>query len=273
MNSPASAGRAEHGMDRSFSPPPSASETSDSVSGDWQSRLQELIAVAADNVKQFNPGPTDDETQRYIERHVYLRLLYLMAGQQERALEAIPGIDAADQEFWQQVFWAMSDYFDQQAIPQADDRATQTVAQLRTAVQRLQENARLQLRNVTFCHKISGYGDYERFERDEFSPGQPVLVYAEVNNFTSEPTSDGQYRTILRSTIELATPGHDGSVVERLSFPATEDVCRNYRRDYFHSYEFTIPQRITLGPHVLTLSVEDQLSRKVATYSLNFMVQ
>lgn len=238
-----------------------------------ETALQDLIARLADEVAGMSPGPTEEETQEYIEKQVALRALYLMEGQQERALEAIPGIAAADQEFWQQVFWAVANYFDEEAIPDSADRATQTIEQLRAAVQRLQEKANLELRNVTFCHKITSFGNYEQFEQDEFSPGQPVLVYAEVRNFASELTSDGRYRTALKSTIEIYKAGPDGGLVERVPFPSTEDHCRNYRRDYFHSYEFTIPQQITLGPHVLKLTVEDQLSQKVATYSLNFMVE
>ena len=104
-------------------------------------------------------------------------------------------------------------------------------------------------------------------------PGQPVLVYAEVANFKSEPTADGQHRVLLRSAIEVYKAGPGGGLVKREEFPATEDLCRNHRNDYFHSYRIDIPKRITLGPHVLKLIVEDQLSRKVATYSLEFMVK
>ena len=216
-------------------------------------------------------GTTNADKKQYVERHVFLRMMYLMSGQPERALQPIPGLNPADQEFWSQVFWGISNYFDYEAMPDASDRATQTIAQLRLAIQKLQEEARLELPIVVFARNIASFGNYTRFERDEFSPGQPVLVYAEVKNFKSESTADGQYRTILRSTVEIMTP--NGQVVERMVFPATEDLCRNYRGDYFHSYEFSIPQRASLGPHVLKLTVEDQLKKKVATYSRNFTVR
>lgn len=239
----------------------------------WNDYLQKVIDVAAAEATATRMGPTDVEKQAYVEKQVYLRMLYLMAGQQERALQAIPGLEPADQEFWTQTFWGLANYFDAKTIPQGSDRATQTVAQFTTAVMRLQEKANLELRNVAFCKTISSFGNYERFPRDEFSPGQPVLLYGEVANFHSEPTADGNYRTILRSTLEIYKPGPQGELVERNQFPATEDVCRNHRRDYFHSYEYMIPPKIALGPHVMKLSVEDQLSRKVATYTLNFTVK
>ena len=237
----------------------------------WNGDLQNLISSVQDSLSKLQLGTTESDKKLYVERHVFLRMLYLMSGQQERALQPIPGLNSADQEFWQQVFWGIANYFAYEAMPDASDRATQTIAQLRLAIQKLQEEARLELRNVVFARNIASFGNYTSFERDDFSPGQPVLVYAEVSNFKSESTADGQYRTILRSTIEIMTP--DGRVVERMVFPATEDLCRNYRGDYFHSYEFSIPQRASLGPHVLKLTVEDQLKKKVATYSRNFTVR
>lgn len=241
----------------------------------WPVQLQLAIAAAEREVSFAPPGANDAEKHAYLEKHVYLRMLYLMAGQQERALQAIPGIDAADQEFWQQTFWGLANYFDASAIPAPEARATQTVSQLTTALLRLQEKAQLELRNVTFCHKIASFGNYERFPRDEFSPGQEVLLYAEVGNIHSESTTDGRFRTLLKSTLEIYQPGPQGTRVEQIELPApaTEDVCRTHRRDYFHSYQFAIPPKLASGPYVLKLTVEDQLSRRVVSYSLNFTVK
>jgi hypothetical protein len=251
---------------------PTASNNNLTDSGNsWNEDLQQLISSVQDSLSKLQMGTTEAEKKLYVERHVFLRMLYLMSGQQERALQPIPGLHSANQEFWSQVFWGIANYFDYEAMPNASDRATQTIAQLRLAIQNLQEEARLELPIVVFARNIASFGNYTSFERDDFSPGQPVLLYAEVRNFKSESTSGGQYRTILRSTVEIMTP--DGRVVERMVFPPTEDLCRNYRGDYFHSYEFSIPQRASLGPHVLKLMVEDQLKKKVATYSRNFTVR
>ena len=235
--------------------------------------LARLIAATENEVARLTPGETDGEKRTFIEKHVYLRMLYLMAGQQERALQAIPGVEPADQEFWQQTFWGLANYFDANSIPSTADRAAQTVAQLTNAVLRLQSKANLDLRNVNFCHKISSFGNYEKYVRDEFSPGQEVLLYAEVANIHSEPVADGKYRTSLKSTLEIYRYGTQGELVEKIDLPETVDLCRTHRRDYFHSYQFTIPAKLTLGPHVLKLLVEDQVSRRVASYSLNFTVK
>ena len=237
--------------------------------------LQRLIAVAEADAAaaRLGPHPTDAERRFYIEKHVALRMLYLMAGQQERALQAIPGIDAGDQEFWQQMFWSIANYFDGQNVPDRGHRAALAATQLRTAVDRLQESAKLELRNVAFCHKIASFGNYERFDRDEFTPNQPVLLYAELSNFKSAPAAGGKYLTRIRSSIEI----HDaaGRLVMRIPTLETEDLCLNHRRDYYHSYEFSLPpaSKIALGPHTLKLIVEDLLSNKVAEETLRFTVK
>lgn len=241
--------------------------------GGARDQLVRYISSVESEAFELQPGETDSERQAYIEKQVHLRMLYLMSGQQERALQAIPGLDPADQEFWQQTFWGLANYFDINSIPSSADRAAQTVTQLTNAVLRLQEKARLELRNVTFCHKISSFGNYEKYPRDEFSPGQEVLLYAEVANTHSEPIPDGKFKTSLKSTLEIYRHGTQGDLIERIDLPETVDVCRTHRRDYFHSYQFTIPAKLALGPHVLKLSVEDQLSRRVGMYTLNFMVK
>jgi hypothetical protein len=235
--------------------------------------LDALIAAAEAEVAPLPAGSDDIQKRTYVEQQVYLRMLYLMSGRQERALQAIPGIDPADQEFWQQTFWGLANYFDANSMPLPADRASQTVSQLTKAVFRLQEKAHLELRNVNLCHKIALFGSYDKYPRDEFRPGQEVLLYAEMANIHSEPTADGKYRTNLKSTLEIHRHGTEGELVDRIEFPEQVDLCRSHRHDYFNSYKYTMPAQLTLGPHVLKLTVEDQLSRRTATYSLNFMVK
>jgi hypothetical protein len=236
----------------------------------WHDELQKIVSVAASEAGQTSVGNSDTEKLAYIQKQVNLRMLYLLSGQPARSLEPIAGLEAADQEFWQQVFWGMSSYFDHSTIADPRDRATQTIAQLRVAVNKLQEKSKLELRNVSFCNKIENYGRYERFKRDEFTAGQPVLLYAEVENFKSEQANDG-YRAMLKSTIEIFDSR--GTLVQKMPFAANEDQCASPRRDYYNSYEFAIPQQIGLGPHTLKLTVEDQLSQKVASYTVNFTVK
>ncbi|MCA9042368.1 MAG: hypothetical protein KDA65_18590, partial [Planctomycetaceae bacterium] len=206
-----------------------------------EAMLAQLISITEQELNQLTPEQRHD----YVQKNVYLRMLYMMSQQEERSLQYIPGLEPANQEFWQQLFWALSNYFDEQSIPDAQARASQTVAQLHTAAQRLQEQANLELRNVNFCHEINSYGDYKKFPEDEFTPGEGVLIYAEVGNFKSELTSDGLYRTLLKTTIEFYRVGDSGGPVAVETIQPKEDLCRNYRRDFFNGYNLHIPDNLT----------------------------
>ena len=93
------------------------------------------------------------------EAGVHLRLLRLVAGDHGRALEAVPDLPPAEQEFWQHSVWALSAMLDERSIPDPADRATQAVASLRTAATKLSGEAKLTLRNVNFCHRVDSFGN------------------------------------------------------------------------------------------------------------------
>ena len=210
---------------------------------------------------------------------VALRALYLARNEYSKAIEPIQKINAEDREFWQQVFWAMSNHFNTDGISDPNARAAETIEQLRSAVAQLHKKADLKLRNVTFCHSIVSFGNYERFNQDLFTTGQPVLLYAEIENFNSQKQVDPesqvvQHHTALSSTITIYRHGRQNAMpVATIPFDVTKDVCRNVRRDYFHSYEFTIPEDLEPGKYTLVLSVSDKLSSKYATRRVHFEVE
>lgn len=246
---------------------PSTNPTTPVPTGPWQAELERLIIRAEQELSAASPTDDPDEYRR---RQVHLRLLYLVARHPEQALTAIPAMDPADQEYWQQLVWAITNSVDADNLSPRE-RAAQTIPPVNTALRRLREQADLTIRNTGFCEEISYFGNYKRFPKEEFVPGQPVLLYAEIENFRSEPSQSGEYRTLLRSLIEIV--GANGQIRWKKSFAATEDLCRNPRRDYFHNYQFTIPERLPMGPHTLKLTVVDELSGKQATCALKFMVK
>ncbi|MEI8020570.1 MAG: hypothetical protein WCH39_20370, partial [Schlesneria sp.] len=183
----------------------------------------------------------------------------------------IPGVETYEQEYWQQLIWAMSNSLDTVQFPEVTDRAAQTVPPLAAALRQMREQSALSIKNMTFCRKISYFGNYDRFPRNEFTPGHEVLLYTEIENFISAPTVDGEYRTSLKSLIEITDS--KGKIVWTKGFPSTEDFCRSPRRDYFHNYQFYIPEDLSTGAYVLKLTIVDELSRKRVSNSLNFVLK
>jgi hypothetical protein len=242
-----------------------------SQSGSWQADLDRLIARAERDVAALPVGSNPATDAEYRRQQVRLRLLYLMAHHPEKSLTAIASLDPAEQEYWQQMIWAMAKSLDAEPSSSPGERSVQVITPVNTALRRLRELADLTLTNTAFCEEISYFGNYKRFPKNEFVPGQPVLFYTEIENFRSELTANGEYRTLLRSIIEVFDS--EGRVRWKKTFAATEDLCRNQRRDYFHNYQFSIPERLSLGPYTLKLTVVDDLSGKQATNSVRFLVK
>ena len=239
----------------------------------WQDELTKLISLMEAEASRPPEDDSPAERQAHIQRQVYLRMLYLMAAEPEKAQLPIFDAEEVDQEFWTSMFWGMSNYFDDEQTGDPGTRAAQTIAQLNAAARQLQSVADLELRSVGFCNRIDGWGLYERFDRDEFEPGQAVLLYGELRNFSTESTPAGMYRTLLNSSIEIVRTGQEDTVLERNDLGDTEDLCRGLRTDFYNSYRIDIPAHLTPGSYQLRLTIEDKLSGRFATQTLGFTVR
>ena len=63
-----------------------------------------------------------------VHQHVSLRLLRLLAGQTEAAMEPIPHISPAEQDYWSQQIFALATYLDHHSQPDDKRRAAASVA-------------------------------------------------------------------------------------------------------------------------------------------------
>lgn len=95
-----------------------------------EDELLRLISLLEAETAQLQPGTSEGERARYIRAHVQLRLLYWMTDQPDRAMQAIPGLEAAEQTYWTNTIWALSDYFDTQETPDRAARMSQVLDRL-----------------------------------------------------------------------------------------------------------------------------------------------
>ncbi len=237
----------------------------------WHEALERAEAA----LRAVPVGTDAAQRRRRIAAEVRLRLLALLANRPDLAMTPIPGLSSAEQEFWQKLLWGTANALAYTAAAdqkKAEPELLEAIASFEAAAGLLAEHAPLRLTNVTFCRRIDSYGSYEPFSDTVFRPGQPVLLYAELEHFRSEPTETGMMRSAVKSVIEIRQA--DGGLVDRIDFPLTEDFCRHRRRDYFLSFQFAMPRSVqTLGPHVLVLSVRDELSGREAMARLRFTLE
>jgi hypothetical protein len=230
---------------------------------DWRALVE---SAAADLSRRAATSPT---TTAEVHQHASLRMLHLLAGDTEKALEPIPHISPIEQDYWSRQLFALATYLDHHN--QSDDkrRAAASVIHLDQAVSSLRELGALSLRNLSFCKKVYGYGAIELCEYDRFSAGQQVTVYVEVENYRSTPTEKG-YRTALGSSYEILT--EEGTRVGGGEIPDVEDFCRSRRRDFHIQYGLTLPDTMGLGKHRLQLMIKDRQSDKIGHASAAFEI-
>ncbi len=238
----------------------------------WEEELHKLVSLMEAEASASGSAGSGSLTRNELRQQVALRMLYLVNDQKQLAMQPIPGLQPADQEFWTSIFWGLSNYLNEEGI-NPSQRSTMTIEQLRSATHYLQISAKLQLRNVSFCSRINGFGNFEPIDATQLTPGEPVLIYCDVRNFQSESSDQNDFITKLRSSVEIYQGDLNGQLVDRSSFPATEDRCQSIRTDYYNSYRIDLPAHLSSGQHVLKLTIYDEFSGKSATETISFTVR
>jgi hypothetical protein len=205
-----------------------------------------------------------------VHQHITLRILRLLAGNTEQALEPIPHLSPTEQDYWSRQLFALATYLDHHAQADSKRRAAASVTHLDEAVASLRELGSLSVRNLSFCKSVYGYGAIEPYDVDRFSPGEQVTLYVEVENYHSRSTEKG-YCTSLGSTYEILS--EDGARVGGGEIPDVDDFCRSRRRDFHIQYGLTLPEKLTPGQYRLNLLIKDRQSDKIGQATVAFEIR
>jgi hypothetical protein len=238
-------------------------EVKSSPETDWQAALTEAVTALESQTRESPTNPQE------VTRHAWLRVLYLAAGRRDDALKPIPGIAAAEQDYWTEQLYALSTYLDSEKLSDPARRSAAAAQHLSKATIRLSEASTLAVKNLAFCTEVSSYGVYQKFKSDEFKASQPLILYAEVENFKSEESNKG-FHTALRSSYQILDA--QGRRVAENDLALTEEFCQNQRRDYFIRYFLSVPERIYAGKYTLQLTIVDTLSQKIGQSTVEFTV-
>jgi hypothetical protein len=240
-----------------------AATAASTAPGDWHAQLNTAIADLEQSVA---PQPT---SVAELHDHMRLRTLQLLAGNETDAYRPIPGASPAQQDFWSKQLFAINAYLN--ATTQLDEkqRAVAALAPLDEARARLSELASLRIRNLSFVESVDGFGAYEPSKGSTFTPGQKVMLYAEVENFASNASEEG-FATSLGTSFKVLDDSN--RLVDGKQFPDVQDSCRNRRRDFHMQYELALPERIYPGPYKIELTITDHNSGKIGQATLPFEI-
>ncbi len=108
-------------------------DTRSAADVNWQQSIQKAIT---DLEHRVSPSPT---TTAEVHQHVSLRILRLLSGDTEKALEPIPHISPTEQDYWSQQLFALATYLDHHSQPDDKRRAAASVTHLDEALSNLRE--------------------------------------------------------------------------------------------------------------------------------------
>lgn len=199
-----------------------------------------------------------------------LRMMYLIDGQDEKALASTEGIDHELQEIMQAQIKAMIAARSTAGRDPATwaTRQQEALEQLNTL---LKSRADLRVPTVVLCRAIERFGNYEPIEPLVFPTGRKnrVLVYVEVENFHSEKIPSGKYRSLMSARLSLLNKA--GEELWSTRTDNFEDYSLRPRRDFFFHYgPLAIPKTLPPGEFVLKVEVEDVLAGKINSKTVKF---
>ena len=258
--------------------PPSLAKTADVEStptirpGEWREQVQLTIDALEAELRRDSADLNADEQARLA---TYLRLLNVVADRHDAAVAPIDSPDKSQQQFWQHQLHALVVALDESGTPVLTRRAALALRELREAASHLAALSALDLRNLAFCMQVDGFGTFASFAKNEFKPDQEVLLYVEVDNFTTEEKSAGRrgelFETELRGSYQIFDP--TGRRVADVELPLDKQSCRSRRRDYFIAYPIYLPKKIESGSYTLQLTIEDAKASKFGQGSIELKIK
>ncbi|MBX9656194.1 hypothetical protein K2Y11_21470 [bacterium] len=238
---------------------------SESANHSRQSSSQDVDFASWAEYAEEQAGDKTGDPARW---KVYGRLLHAMAGNTNRALEPIDGLDQAERRFWRGYVYALDRYFDD-SIKKPENRVTEAAVALSESIDALSEKADLSITEPIFCRAVHSFGNYDEFDQASFHAGDGVVVYWECKNFTSVESADG-YRTKMKAEFEILDSF--GNRRHQFEQKFKDDVCRGRRHDYFNVVVFEWPRDLPPGDYTLKVTVTDLSSDKVTERMRRFQV-
>lgn len=199
---------------------------------------------------------------RDFESEWQLRLMHLLTGRDDRALNISNSISEGTRLLFRSlmnVSMAVRDTLRNPSI--STENVLSKVDELRHI---LAEQSDPLISTIALCRQVVTYGVYEEMNQEDLIAGRntQTIVYSEIENFSSESTSDGLFETRLGTRLELLSA--DGQSVWQKEEPEIVDRCRRKREDFFIAQRVTFPPTLQAGRYVLKVMVEDKISGKVS---------
>ncbi|WP_146513213.1 hypothetical protein [Rubripirellula amarantea] len=217
-------------------------------------------------LKKLTIAPEGESKSERASRLIKLRHMMVLSGDVDSAVAGIDGMTDSEQEFLRHQLLGLWTMVDPAGHPVASRRITTALPQLREATKfAAAATDTLELRSLSFCTEIESYGQIKPFSGNRFSPGQQVILYCEIENFTAKQITDG-FETHLQGSFDIYD-GNNQKVVSQL-LPEDRQTSSNYLRDYYIAYQMHLPKQLAPGTYRMQLTMEDVAGKKYGQASI-----
>ncbi|MCC9645314.1 hypothetical protein LOC71_23795 [Rhodopirellula sp. JC740] len=232
----------------------------------------ELYDALLHRLTQPVPNETEAQKQR---RQIIQRHLMVLSGDPDRAVDKLEGLTTQEQEYLRHQLLGLWTIIDPNGHPVPSRRFSSALPQIRQATEFLAAATdSLEVRSLEFCTEIEAYGQIKPFPKRQFTPGQQVILYCEIENFVSKKAqSDGTsgFETMLQGSYDLLD--ESGQRVASQSLPVDKQISKNKLRDYFIAYQMYLPDSLGPGSYRLRLTMEDVHGKKYGQNELPFEIK
>lgn len=214
----------------------------------------------ADYLKEMATTAADGSFREQLD----LRVLWVVAGEYERAREPLAMASEAQQELATGFIDALIAIREGNLLGDEAAAATQAVRRLAKLQEALRRVSDLSLSPLKICSAVRGFGQYDLIEPAQFRTGgnAEFVLYCELRDFVSEQREDGYYYTTFDMTTTILNRA--GDVVLEIKDPDIVDRCRNRRQDCFIPRLVRLPTSLSPGQYVAKVAIVDKLGQKVA---------
>lgn len=125
-----------------------------------------------------------------------------------------------------------------------------------------EDNAELQIKNSVICSEITGFRKHKPFAENKFQPGQPFLVYCEIENYESkdkEINSDKVVQSRFQGSYQIKN--RDGQLVQAGFSPIIEDNAPKRRRDFYLYFKIEL-NKLNPGNYQFQMEISDLNGQK-----------
>jgi len=239
--------------------------TADASTAPPEVRLRE--AMVALRRELYQTASYDDAPLRQ-----YLAMSALAMIDPERALdpEALVDLDPRERDLlraYQQFFINLGKELTSSGD---DERLLSLIDELKQTVS---NRGPLAIARAEFCTRVDGFGRFRPFSRNAFlaGSGQQVVVYTEIDEFSSARNAEGKWVTDLSQELSIYNT-YDNIPVWRLDWQPATDVSATKLSDFFITHLITIPERLGVGRYTMKVRVRDEAAGSIAEAGIEFQI-